>query len=120
MISSRIGRLEFLFWCGAPVVVGSIVLMIVVLVSGSTDVTFVGTSVQRPLGLVVLACSVVILRAGVSRLHDLGWSGWVVLLLFVPLVDVLAFLLLLLAPGQKTTNAFGDPPMFLRRLRRLA
>ncbi|HEV3208811.1 MAG TPA: DUF805 domain-containing protein [Chthoniobacterales bacterium] len=120
MISSRIGRLEYLFWCGAPVVVGSIVLMIVALVSGSTDVSLVGTPVQRPLGLVVLACSVAILRAGVTRLHDVGWSGWGVLLLLVPLVDIFAFLLLLLVPGQKTRNVFGDPPIFLQRPRRLA
>jgi uncharacterized membrane protein YhaH (DUF805 family) len=100
--------------------VGSIVLMIVANIRGSTDATFVGTPLQRPLGLVVLVCSVVILRAGVSRLHDLGWSGWTVLLLLVPLVDILAFLLLPLVPGQKSRNAFGDPPLFLQRLRRLA
>lgn len=34
-------------------------------------------------GPVVLFASVVILKAAVSRLHDLGWTGWVVLLAFV-------------------------------------
>jgi uncharacterized membrane protein YhaH (DUF805 family) len=120
LISSRIGRLEFLFWFGAPVAVGSVVLMIVALLSGSTDASIVGTPLQRPLGIIVLVCSVVILRAGVSRLHDLGLSGWAVLLLLVPLVDVLAFLLLLLVPGQKKRNAYGDPPIFLQHLRRSA
>jgi uncharacterized membrane protein YhaH (DUF805 family) len=117
MISSRIGRLEFLFWFFAPIVVGSIGLMMVALLSGSTNASLVRTPPQGPLGFIVLICSIVILRAGVSRLHDLGRSGWMVLLLFVPLVDILAFLILLFVPGQRDRNDFGEPPIFLRQLR---
>jgi uncharacterized membrane protein YhaH (DUF805 family) len=91
--------------------------MIFALLNGSTDGNYIGTPLQRPLGFIVLVCSVTILRAGVSRLHDLGWSGWAVLLLLVPLVGIVAFLLLLLVPGQRNRNAFGAPPTFLQRIR---
>jgi uncharacterized membrane protein YhaH (DUF805 family) len=116
MFSSRIGRLEFLFWCAAPVAVGSVILSIIAFSQGLRNPDFVNGPMHRPLGLVVLVSSVVVLRAAVSRLHDVGWSGWATLLLFVPLVDVLVFLLLLLAPGQKTANTFGERSKFLRGL----
>ncbi len=116
MIASRIGRLEFLFWCGAPIIAGSIVLAIGAVIVGETNLR-AGHSL---FGLVLLVISIVILKAQVSRFHDLGWAGWAILLMFIPLVDILVFLFLLLAPGEKTRNLYGEPPIFLQRLRKLA
>ena len=120
MMSNRIGRLEFLFWCSAPVILGSVVFMTVALSVGAIDVN---TSSGDPkfrnlLAPVVLFTSIVILRAAVSRLHDLGWAGWTVVLAFIPLVDVVLFLILFIAPGQRVSNAYGEPPIFLGRWRK--
>ena len=120
MMANRIGRLEFVFWCGAPIVAGSIVLDIVAGAVGASEVRAGGAPLHGLFAIVVLAASIVILKAEVSRLHDLGWPGWTVLLAFVPLVSILVFLALLLAPGQKTNNPYGDPPMFLEQFRKLA
>jgi uncharacterized membrane protein YhaH (DUF805 family) len=122
MIANRIGRLEFLFWCGVPIVAGAILLTIVAFMVGvkDTDIGGVGSSLHGLLALMLLAASVVILKAEVSRFHDLGWAGWAILLMFIPLVDILVFLFLLLAPGQKTRNLYGEPPIFLQRLRKVA
>jgi uncharacterized membrane protein YhaH (DUF805 family) len=117
LISNRIGRIEFLFWCGAPIIVGSTVLSIVAFVGGVTDITAPGSPLHGLFGLMVLAAAIVILRAEVSRFHDLGWTGWAALLAFVPIVDIFVFLLLLVVPGQKAQNAYGDPPMFFQRVR---
>lgn len=38
--------------------------------------------------------------AGIRRLHDLGRSGWFLLLAFVPVVNVVMMLLLLFAKGK--------------------
>ena len=38
MVSNRIGRVEFLFWCSAPIIVGSVVIAIVALSLGAMDV----------------------------------------------------------------------------------
>jgi uncharacterized membrane protein YhaH (DUF805 family) len=57
------------------------------------------------------------LKAVVSRFHDIGWPGWAVLIIAVPLVDLVALLFLLLAPGQKQANAYGERPIFLERFR---
>ena len=115
MIANRIGILEFLFWCGAPVVVSTIVLTIGAVIAGSTD----GAPLHGLLPLVLLVVSVVILRAALSRFHDLGWPGWAIFLIFIPLVDIIVFLFLLLAPGQKHQTMYGEPPLFLLRQRKM-
>lgn len=38
--------------------------------------------------------------AGIRRLHDLGNSGWLILLAFLPCVNVVMILFMLLAPGK--------------------
>jgi uncharacterized membrane protein YhaH (DUF805 family) len=116
-MSNRIARLEFLLWCSAPVIVGSLVFTIVALSVGAIDVDVHsgGPKLRGLLAPVALLASVVILKAAVSRLHDLGWPEWGVVLAFVPLVDIVFFLVLLIVPGQKKSNAYGKPPMFLTR-----
>lgn len=46
----------------------------------------------------------------VRRLHDPGYTGWLSLLILVPLVNLAGCLLLLLLPGQPQTNQYGPPP----------
>jgi uncharacterized membrane protein YhaH (DUF805 family) len=70
--------------------------------------------------LCFILASVLILKAVVSRYHDIGWSGWFVLLMFVPLVDILALIFLLVMRGQKGPNVYGERPRFLGGLRRSA
>jgi uncharacterized membrane protein YhaH (DUF805 family) len=43
----------------------------------------------------------------VRRCHDLGRSGWLTLLGFVPLVNLAFGLYLLFAKGQSGSNAYG-------------
>jgi uncharacterized membrane protein YhaH (DUF805 family) len=74
-------------------------------------------AIPFPQAVCFILATLLILKAVVSRFHDIGWSGWAVLLMFVPLVDILALILLLVMPGQKQPNAYGEPPIFLGRLR---
>jgi uncharacterized membrane protein YhaH (DUF805 family) len=46
--------------------------------------------------------------AGVRRWHDLGRSGWHVLLAFLPCANVFVLLYMLFAPG--IPNSAGSPP----------
>ncbi|MDQ0316652.1 DUF805 domain-containing protein [Amorphus orientalis] len=46
----------------------------------------------------------------VKRLHDRGLSGWFAALLFVPLLNLVVFIVLGLLPGEKGPNAFGPAP----------
>ena len=74
-------------------------------VSGTTGVA---------LGLVVLfILSIGFIIPGVAvavrRLHDLGWSGWFVLVGLIPFVGVPIMLILMALPGKSVDNRFGAP-----------
>ncbi|MFT3735287.1 MAG: DUF805 domain-containing protein [Rhodocyclaceae bacterium] len=90
--------------------------------------TFIGTalmlfSVAVPykvgfnIGAVLLmALSIIVLvvwsiRMTVLRLHDLGWSGWLYLINFVPIpfVGLIFFLILVCKRGKEEDNQWGSP-----------
>ena len=74
-------------------------------VSGTTGVA---------LGLVVLfILSIGFIIPGIAvavrRLDDVGWSGWFVLVGFIPFVGVPIMLILMALPGKSAANRFGAP-----------
>jgi uncharacterized membrane protein YhaH (DUF805 family) len=117
-MSNRIGRLELLFWFGASSVGGGILVAIVASVTHTA--VDPGDSHPWPQAICLIAAVVVILRAVVSRFHDIGWSGAAMLLVFVPLVGLVALVLAFVVPGQKRPNLYGEPPIFLQRFRKPA
>lgn len=46
----------------------------------------------------------------VSRLHDLELSGWVLLLLLVPIINIIVFILLMSLAGTVGPNKYGEDP----------
>ena len=48
---------------------------------------------------------------GVKRLHDLGHSGWWVVFVYVPYINILYTIYVLFWPGQKGQNAYGPDPL---------
>lgn len=67
----------------------------------------------RKFGLFVpiftILCLIWSIRDTALRCHDLGWSGWISLLQFVPLGNLIFFLLMVFLPGQANDNAYGEP-----------
>ena len=49
------------------------------------------------------------LAVTVRRLHDIGQSGWLVLVQFIPGVGSLILLIMLCIDGEKQPNAYGPP-----------
>jgi uncharacterized membrane protein YhaH (DUF805 family) len=118
-MSNRIGRLEFVIWLFGSFL-GSGTLLGIVQGLTHTAIKIDQTGLPLSEALCIIAAAVVILKAAMSRFHDIGWSGWAALLLLVPLVDIAAVLLLLVVPGQKRPNLYGQPPTFLQRFRKRA
>ncbi|UWQ19155.1 DUF805 domain-containing protein [Jannaschia sp. M317] len=58
--------------------------------------------------LVIAAFMVPTLAVAVRRLHDIGWSGWWLLLTFLPFGQ-LAIMIMSVLPGQATENRWGPP-----------
>lgn len=58
-----------------------------------------------------LPATVIGASLGIRRCHDNDWSGWLVLLHFVPLVNIIFGLLLLFKQGTPGPNRFGPDPL---------
>ena len=50
------------------------------------------------------------LAVGIRRLHDVGKSGWFLLILFIPLIGAIWFIVILCKEGDKGINAYGPDP----------
>jgi hypothetical protein len=46
----------------------------------------------------------------IQRCHDIGWSGWAVLLNFIPFVNLFVMLMWIFKRGDAGANAYGLPP----------
>ena len=58
------------------------------------------------LGLLISGIAV-----GVRRLHDLGKSGWWLLLGFVPIIGAIVLIYWFVQPGEDRVNAWGNNPL---------
>lgn len=47
--------------------------------------------------------------SAVRRFHDLGFSGWRILLVFIPLLGIVLILPLFVTSGDPGTNKYGEP-----------
>lgn len=61
-------------------------------------------------GLYSLVVLVPGLAVGVRRLHDVGKSGWMLLIALIPLVGAIWLLVLLVTDGEPGTNKWGTNP----------
>lgn len=101
----RIGRLRYLAWTMA--------LMLACLpVFGVAAGFFAVSEILGGLLMVVAGIGVMVagVMFGVQRLHDIGWSGWLLLLSLVPIVGGVFSLLMFIIPGNTEVNRYGSLP----------
>jgi len=91
----RMGRLSYLL--------GGLALTL------ATAFAVVSTAALGPVAaaVAVTVMSLPAWRLSVLRLHDINWSGWLSLLLLVPVVGNLLALVLLFVPGTEGGNDYG-------------
>lgn len=61
-------------------------------------------------GLYALALFIPGLAVGVRRLHDVGKSGWMMLIALIPLIGSIWLLVLFVTEGNKGSNKYGEDP----------
>jgi uncharacterized membrane protein YhaH (DUF805 family) len=107
----RIGRLRYLAY-----VMGAYLLFgVLMAVTGASLFSFRSPTGAGAFSMLLffaglIAFFVFSLMAGVQRVHDMDWSGWTMLLLFVPLVGAIMGLIMLFKGGTEGANRFGAPP----------
>jgi len=104
-VTGRIGRLRYLAWS----------LVIMFAATGLFGVAAIMTAISSTMGLICMGLIgigmlVVSVQIGVQRLHDFGWSGWLILLNLVPVLGSLFPFVMLLMPGSREVNRYGSPP----------
>ncbi len=61
-------------------------------------------------GLFALAMLLPTLAVGVRRLHDIGRTGWWLLIAFVPIVGPIVLIVFAVKDSEPGTNAYGPNP----------
>ena len=72
--------------------------------------TIIDLSLGTPLGLLLLATIPASITVMIRRMHDLGKSGWMCLILIIPLLGALVFLYWTVSDGQPHANDYGAVP----------
>ena len=111
----RIGRLRYLAYGLASGLILIPVVMVAALIPAlfSSDAGSDPTSSTIFIILVGLAYVFYLFFSFVfakRRFNDMDQSGWLCILIIVPLLNLIAALFLIFAPGTKTANKFGPAP----------
>ena len=95
----RVGRLRYLAYMMGAYILAIAMVFISIAALGETAggiVTIVA----------YLAAAVFVILMSIQRSHDMNWTGWTVLLQFIPLVS----LIWIFKPGTPGSNEYGPPP----------
>ena len=65
-------------------------------------------------GMVIGIVSLILLWPGIAvsvkRLHDIGWTGWLILLSLVPIAGLVITVVNWFIPGNSGDNKYGPDP----------
>ncbi len=101
----RINRQPFCFMILAVMLVN-----IVSVILASIFVTILPI-LALPFLLVYLLVGLATICPTITRTHDLGYTGWLIFLMFVPIVNMVYFILLLAMEGTPQDNQYGANPL---------
>ncbi len=107
--SGRISRLNFFInWLAYIIllIILEIVLYMVITQNRSLQVPFAIISV-----IVYLIGVVYLISLYIRRLHDMNLSGWLTLLMLVPLINLGLLIFLFFKRGSISNNNYGTPPV---------
>jgi uncharacterized membrane protein YhaH (DUF805 family) len=99
----RIGRLRYLAYLAASYLLMLPVFFVAGLIMALTNSPFVAMAIYVVAGIVYAVWAVMMM---IQRSHDMGWTGWTVLLVLIPFVA----LIWLFKAGTPGRNEYGAPP----------
>ncbi len=106
----RIGRLRFLGYGTVAYLFYMLAVMAVTAMSmrgeRSTEAGDGSSAIGLAIWLLLVPYLVFVALVTIRRSHDMGWSGWMSLLAFIPLVG----LIWIFKAGNLGANAYGSPP----------
>ena len=115
--SGRLGRARYFVYVMALTMITYLAMALVMGVGfgsasqgGSPGALFFGLMllVMMPVGIFTTVMSIIY---GIRRLNDMNMSGWMILLLFLPIANLVIAIMLLFVPGTKVANNYGPKPV---------
>lgn len=108
----RFGRITYMYWSIVfgflfMLVAGAIIAATGALPSGDAESLESFTNMVNLISILSLPITFIL---AIRRLHDLDWSGWLSILMVVPLANFIMALILIFAGGTQGENKFGPPP----------
>ncbi|MDB6051273.1 MAG: hypothetical protein JWR17_4019 [Pseudomonas sp.] len=103
-VQGRIGRLRYLAW--SLVLMGAVSIFAGICAGLMTSSLIAGGLFAT---IAVVGFLIVSIQIGAQRLHDAGWSAWLLLLNLVPVVGSLFPILMVVVPGNPGPNQYGAP-----------
>ncbi len=103
----RIGRVRYLGWSMGFTMLALVVLFAAMGAAGAMAGQGLAMAIYF-IGLIPM--TVISAFFVIQRLHDLDKSGWLFLLMLVPLVNLFFTLYIIFAPGSQGANRYGNPP----------
>jgi len=117
-VNGRIGRVRYLGYSVAASFLLMPIFAVLLAMTGVFSLISQGPAALGAIGagffLGIIAMIVLAFASGIiiarRRLHDLGKSGWLSLLMVVPVVSLLFWLWLVFGAGDADSNEYGPPP----------
>lgn len=106
VFSGRARRSEYWYFALFNLI-ASVVLSIADGIVGTYDVT---TGIGLLSGLYGLAVILPGVGVSIRRLHDIGKSGWWLLIILIPLIGIIVLLYFAVKDSQPETNEYGPNP----------
>lgn len=105
--AGRFGRLSYIAWGMLVGVIGNIITAIL---GGTAPVSpELGGTALAVIGIVSLLTLVLYVIFSIRRCHDFNGSGWLMLLVLIPIVNFVLFLYLWLKRGDEGPNNYAPP-----------
>lgn len=76
----------------------------------NSDNTSINISIMVILFMIMIGVALMQIFINIRRLHDINRSGWFILALFIPIIQIIMLLILLFSPGTTGDNKYGKKP----------
>jgi uncharacterized membrane protein YhaH (DUF805 family) len=103
----RATRSEFWFFH----LVSNLIILALIIGFGITKAGASENGLSLLFGLYILFLFIPVLALRVRRLHDVGQSGWIILLSLIPIAGALVLFIFELTPSQIGENKYGKNPL---------
>jgi len=108
--NGRLGRMRYIAYAMGFAILGQILSNLMVGIAALIPNEAGGFISMIGIAIVFITVLVISIMLAVQRLHDLDKTGWLYLLMLVPILNLIFGLYLLFAPGSASSNRFGNPP----------